>query len=293
MKKAFSLSEVLLTILIIGVVTVMVIPTVITETRNLEFTAAHKRMITSIGEALRVITVEGDIKAAEDAEDFVENYLSTQLKIAHTCSNDNLRNCGIETDENKIYDVFEQRMTMPTVTSELFTARTTYLDKTTTSYGFMMSNGYAVNLFYNPNCVSDNGSSGQNVLDNVCVNIIFDINGLEGPNQVGKDIGTLTLLYPGIESKTVVVRKAYKTFRNVTFDNVASKCKEKYKDSVVPNRYEAASVAFNRKLFGSIGDGYLCTSSRTTDGKKWTVYLENGTIQQTTGAGGTALCIEK
>ena len=185
-KKGFTLAEVLITIGIIGVVAAMTLPTVINETRDKEYAAARKKALATIGEAVRLITIQGDIRYAENAGDFVENYLKKQLQIVKTCSNSNLRDCGIETEPNKMVSLAEKKMTMPTTINDLAPGMSNGLatDPASTSYGFVMSNGYSVNLFYNPSCLSDNKDANHWGQDRVCVNAIYDMNGLGQPNEV-------------------------------------------------------------------------------------------------------------
>lgn len=44
-----------------------------------EYAAARKKALASIGEAVRIITIHGDVQSAKNAEDFVENYLKKHL----------------------------------------------------------------------------------------------------------------------------------------------------------------------------------------------------------------------
>ena len=114
---AFSLAEVLIVLAIIGIVSVLTIPIVSKDIKDKQYAAARAKMLQTVGEASRQIAVNGEMRDAVDAKDFVENYLKKNLKILKTCNNEKLRECGIETRENKIFNNNEYPMTMPIKTS--------------------------------------------------------------------------------------------------------------------------------------------------------------------------------
>ncbi|MFR1672431.1 MAG: type II secretion system protein, partial [Candidatus Gastranaerophilaceae bacterium] len=183
-KAAFTLSEVLITLGIIGVVAALTMPSLINNANDRKYRGARQKALATIGEAVRNITVTEGIGNATNAEDFVENHLRKQIQIVKTCKNNDLRSCGIETNSNAITTLSEpkKKMTMPKKIGDLATgiSNGSATDETSTSYGFVMSNGYSVNLFYHPNCMNDSNIThfGQ---DRVCVNAVYDMNGLARP----------------------------------------------------------------------------------------------------------------
>ena len=255
MKKifGFTLAEVLITLGIVGVVAALILPPVINDIKDREYATARKRMLSTLGEAVRRQAIQGDLKDAVDAQDYVENILKKQLKIIKTCDNAHLRECGIETGENKIFNQSEQKTTMPTKISDLAIGiaqnGVTLKGKgDMTSYGLVMQNGYSVNLFYNPNCMSDRGTEYY-AQDSVCVNAIYDINGLSKPNQAGKDIGFVTILFPN-EEATIVAPDIYKADTSGYFNQLSSKCKAIGKEYAPPTRNELNAMYFNSNLYG-------------------------------------------
>lgn len=286
LKKGFTLAEALLTIGIIGVVAAMTLPTVINETRDKEYAAARKKALATIGEAVRLITIQGDIRYAENAQDFVENYLKKQLQIVKTCDNNNLRDCGIETEPNKMVSLAEQKMTMPKTINELAPGMSNGLaiDTASTSYGFVMSNGYAVNLFYNPSCLSDNKEDhwGQ---DRVCVNAIYDMNGLAQPNEVGKDIGFVTILYPDVRTIAVAPDVYKRDAAGATFHNAGASCTKQNKEHTLPNRDELLAMYYNANLLGITSGSYWSASQASAElgwhqlfdtGARGSIYKDGG-----------------
>ena len=225
----------------------MTLPAVINETRDKEYSAARKKALATIGEAVRIITVHGEISSGKDAEDFVEHYLKKQLSIAKTCSNNDLQACGIPAEITSLSD---RKMTMPTRINDLspYMSIGYTIDTASKSYGFLMSNGYSVNLFYNPKCLSDNKVGGHYVQEMVCVNAIYDMNGLRKPNTVGKDIGFVTILYPDESSIAVAPDVVKQDAAPAKFDNAAASCTTQNKEYTLPNRDELLAMYYNGYL---------------------------------------------
>ena len=276
-RRAFTLAEVLLTIGIIGVVAALTLPTIINETRDKEYAVARKKALASIGEAVRIISIHGDVQSAKNAEDFVENYLKKHLQIAKTCGNNSLRDCGIETGANKIISLAGKKMTMPVKISELAAGMSSgdAIDPSSTSYGFVMGNGYAVNLFYNPSCMSDNKDANHWGQDRVCVNAIYDMNGLKGPNKVGKDIGFVTIMYPDVRTTAVAPDVHKRNTQNASFYNAGASCAALDKEYTLPNRDELLAMYFNGNLLG-ITSGYYWSASEASAELGWYQYFYNG-----------------
>ena len=272
------MSEVLITLGIIGIVAALTMPSLINNANDRKYRGARQKALATIGEAVRNITVTEGIGNATNAEDFVENHLRKQIQIVKTCKNNDLRSCGIETNSNAITTLTEPktRLTMPTKIGDLANGLSSgpKTDGNSTSYGLVMSNGYSVNLFYNPNCLPDSNDNhwGQ---DRVCVNAIYDMNGLARPNEMGKDIGFVTIIYPD-EKVVAYAPEVYKqNATGSTFDRVAGNCSAQGKDLSVPNRDELLSMYYNMNLLGVPG-GLYWSSSDAADGKGWLQYFASG-----------------
>ena len=259
-------------------VAALTLPTIINETRDKEYAVARKKALASIGEAVRIISIHGDVQSAKNAEDFVENYLKKHLQIAKTCGNNSLRDCGIETGANKIISLAGKKMTMPVKISELAAGMSSgdAIDPSSTSYGFVMGNGYAVNLFYNPSCMSDNKDANHWGQDRVCVNAIYDMNGLKGPNKVGKDIGFVTIMYPDVRTTAVAPDVHKRNTQNASFYNAGASCAALDKEYTLPNRDELLAMYFNGNLLG-ITSGYYWSASEASAELGWYQSFYNGT----------------
>lgn len=277
-KAGFTLAELLITLGIIGVVATLILPRVFDFIEEQQFDTTRKVVLKNFGEAVRLISLNSDIRSAKDAEDFVENYLKKELKILRTCQNNNLRDCGIETNENEIFTVAESRTTMPRIINDLAPnmSNGSYIDPQAESYGFVVANGYSANLFYNRNCVGDDKNTAHYVQDRMCVNIIYDLNGLESPNQVGKDIGFVTIFYPGIEMRAVGPVVYNNNTNGATYHTVSSLCSNINKKLKGPDKEEAQAIYINNfALGGSITGSYITTTSADVD-NAWTISASSG-----------------
>ena len=277
-KAAFTLSEVLITLGIIGIVAALTMPSLINNANDRKYRGARQKALATIGGAVRNITVTEGIGNAVDAEDFVENHLRKQIQIVKTCKNNDLRSCGIETNPNAITTLSEpkKKMTMPKKIGDLASSISSgeVTDVTSTSYGFVMSNGYSVNLFYNPNCLPDSNDNhwGQ---DRVCVNAIYDMNGLARPNEVGKDIGFVTVIYPDEHVVAYAPEVYKKNSGTTTFDRAAESCEAEDKDLSVPNRDELLSMYYNMDLL-EIPAGNYWSASEKAAGLAWSQHFSLG-----------------
>ena len=267
-RVAFTLAEVLITLGIIGIVAGLTMPSLINNANDRKYRGARQKALATIGEAVRNITVTEGIGNAVDSEDFVENHLRKQIQIVKTCKNNDLRFCGIETNSNAITTLTEPKtkITMPKKIRDLAKgiSNGSVIDATSTSYGFVLSNGYSVNLFYNPNCLPDSNVNhwGQ---DRVCVNAIYDMNGLARPNEVGKDIGFVTVIYPDIKVQAVAPEVYKNNAANATFDQASESCQAQDDDLSVPNRDELLSMHYNMNLLGIPAANYWSASEATAE----------------------------
>ena len=253
-------------------------PKVLNNVNERRYSAARLKALKTIGEAVRNITVTEGIDNALDAEDFVENHLKKQISITKTCKNYELRSCGIETTSNAIMTLTEPhtKISMPKKIADLTSGISNgeFIDANSTSYGFVLGNGYSINLFYNPSCVSDSNLN-HNGQDRVCVNAIYDINGLARPNEVGKDIGFVTIIYPD-EKVLAYAPNVYKqNAQNTDFNNSSQSCINLKDDLSVPNKDELLSMYYNGNLLG-ITSGPYWSASEATESQGWHQHFSHG-----------------
>lgn len=296
-KYAFTLAEVLITLAVVGVVSAMTLPVLINKINDMQYDRARQKALASIGEAGRIIAVQGNINSAIDAKDFVENYLSKQLKIAKYCGT-TLTDCGFSDTVNKMGK--SGTVSIPTTIGGL---NTNLNAKTLESYAILTGNGYSVNLYYNPACriIADAGTtrvspitSYRNFTDNVCINAIYDMNGKRGPNEVGKDIGWVTVI--GNDETAVAVAPtleltdASNTYQQ--WSNANKLCSSN--NTTLPSWQELESAIFN--LFLTNLNGAYWSSSRSNGGY-WFFETRNNWIATRNSAdfaaGQKARCIRR
>lgn len=95
----------------------------------------------------------------------------------------------------------------------------------------------------------------------ICVNAIYDMNGLSRPNQFGKDIGIITVMYPDNES-TVIVHVLYPpTVSMENFYDSPKICTEIGTDYTVPDKNELTALLFNGNYTGVTGGSWVSSSS--------------------------------
>lgn len=277
----FTLAEILIVMTIIGIIASMLLSPITKDIKNRQYEVARKKILSTLGESIRQISIQGEIKKADNTKDFVENVLKHYLKIIKNCDNDNLRNCGIETQENKILTINEIKTTMPKQISELSgdIRNTEYININSKSYGFIMADGYSINIFYNPNCRSNIKEIAHNSLDMVCVNAIYDMNGLAEPNQFGKDIGIITVMYPDYES-IAIAPLPYPTGNSIAdFNKATSVCTQLGKDYFVPDKNELTALLYNGNYTGVKAGAWGSSSSAENDSSKY--WVQNGSSRST------------
>ena len=279
-----------ITLGIIGVVAAMTMPVLINNIKYHSYDNAKRKVLNSIGEAGRLLAIEGEITGSTDAEDFVKNKLSKKLSIAKMCDAEHLTDCGLPAKFFKTDGKTE--MDMPTKMAG-GTANTMFnhgSDETKAyanknSFGFVTGNGYSVNLFYNGACEQDIKSKSameENYYyytqKHMCFFAIYDMNGKGGPNVVGKDIGLVGVYYPNEETRAVVALPADYDWSSAgrggarstrTFQQAGQACDDMFgKDYRIPDRDELSLMAMAGNLLG-ITDNFYWSGTTFGPGRAW------------------------
>ena len=262
--KGFTLAEVLITLGIIGVVAAIILSSVISNAQNKQYEAGRKRIHYNIREAVKILQTEDNFLSAPDTKDFVENYLSKKLSIAKTCEVNKMKNCGIETDSGKVKSLAGTNITL---NAEHFK----YLEQNGTVYAATLNNGNSLNIFYNPNCTNSNTKNSNGgyfyTMNTICMNVVYDLNGLAKPNQVGKDIGFVTTVYTNGDLHVVAPNVYNKRPDNTDFYHADSACKALDKDLTVPDMDELIAIGanWNKLISIEVGPG-IWSSQMVTEG---------------------------
>jgi prepilin-type N-terminal cleavage/methylation domain-containing protein len=177
-KKAFTLAEVLITLLIIGIIASITIPGLIADTQDQQYKVAWKKVYSDMDQATKRIMIDngGTIAGLCDwgENNCLRNLYLSYLNYVKSCDNgQEYGNCWVN-------------------------GGGVFLDGTSMDYfgnnaGLVLSNGASID-FYNDSkdCSFPIGS----VLK--CARIRVDVNGLKGPNKVSKDIFEILLQKNGI-----------------------------------------------------------------------------------------------
>lgn len=173
---AFTLAEILITLGIIGIVAAMTIPTLLNNTDKKDSYTALQKAISVISQVATEIRTENGNSMANLATNQIEfqKLFTPYMKTVNVCINQtDSANCYIQNTE-----------TISNLQGGAFGGVTNMFStypKVTTQDGF-------VYIFYllKPDCTNDKYQrSGNNEL---CGQIIVDINGKKLPNTVGKDL---------------------------------------------------------------------------------------------------------
>ncbi len=267
-KTGFTLAEILITLAIIGIVAAITLPSLLVNVNEKAWDAQKKALHARLAQAIGQMNTlggygtfetneEGTATVDTAAESFILDALSKVYKINNVCGPDKLSSCGIPSKITTLNGTSE--LTFPTKMSELN-------DKLlnggradgeigdmadTKAAAFETVNGESIAVFYNPLCSSDT-LSGHYAQNKMCVNFVYDLNGNEGPNQIGKDVGFITAFYN--KNPVVVAPIIYNTnytstapLYTQTQDKIDAQtiCKSAGEDLRLPDRDELASLFVN------------------------------------------------
>ena len=296
-KVAFTLGEILIAIGIIGIVAALTVPLFVSKVNEKIYESGRKEILSIIGKAAKNLAANDDLAGAGSTENFIKTRLSKQMYITKICSgypSNNFENCGFPSKfkytESENSDVLKEKRT------------STYL---LSSYGntFRMKNGYSVYMHYKSNCVDaatagtyskSNGFEYINFNNIACINALYDINGLKGPNQIGKDMGIVTVFNPGTDNITVAPMPTTTNGSSLTYYQAQDFCAQG--GYVMPNYYEATSLDMNT-YFTSRSGGYTWTSTPNPHLPEQNMIHRFGTngglSWWRSGKYGNAVCIKK
>jgi len=170
--QAFTLAEVLITLLIIGIISSIVIPALIADTQQAEFITAWKKTYSVVDQATRRVMMDNGgtlIGAIQGPTDMVNKY-SYYLNYTKKCIDDT--SCWH-------------------LANNWFWYNKSIINYSLAGYGFILNDG--TNIIY-----SHRNSDCSNTLYSgniqTCGWIFVDVNGFKGPNTIDKDIFYIYIL---------------------------------------------------------------------------------------------------
>lgn len=169
-KKGFTLAEVLITLSIIGVVAALTIPTIAKKHEKQQWIAGYKEAFSIISQATNMVASDngGDISDAWDFDSTAAMYNTFRpyLKVSKKCEDESVAG---KCFPSKAGDLNEQISDV----SPYYRG-----------YGVALTNGMTF-VFY-----SNISAYGKTAM------ITVDTNGQKGPNQTGKDIHEIYIVFP-------------------------------------------------------------------------------------------------
>ena len=193
MKKklsAFTLAEVLTTLMVIGVVAALTIPTLSQNIGDLILNRQKKVFETRLEEGLHRMAVQDKLGAKyKNTKAFIKEFKEF-FSVASVCDSNNLNKCFSEKITNSDGDEFE--------VANLKSAKDFNSQNSDASvYGVRFSDGTNMLIAYEPNC---RGYASSDIPKDAsigafakCFKYIYDVNGAKEENKVGNDMfGTLT-----------------------------------------------------------------------------------------------------
>lgn len=175
-NKAFTLAEVLVTLMIIGVIAAVTIPTLNQNIKNNQYVAGVLKADSVLSQAINRMKVEygpvGFGKAWNNKADFMDAFIK-QFNSVKTCSEADYEDCYdfkhlIGTDGKPRQDISPRHVILATD-------------------GMMYSTVWVNSRSIVPGWVSTYGMLEEDT-KNVLAKIMVDVNGEKGPNRYGRDI---------------------------------------------------------------------------------------------------------
>ena len=188
-KAAFTLAEVLITLAIIGIVAALTIPTLVQNYQTKAWNTASQVFQRKLGEALRVMNVQGTLAGYTTTEAFVDE-LSKHIKITRICENDDITTCFSDT-----VTWGDEEVDMSKVKKAKNFGQN---DWDTNTVAVQFANGVNGVIAYNPDCRQNQFSNdvitvGENGISTDCLAILYDVDGFKNPNTEGKDLKNLNV----------------------------------------------------------------------------------------------------
>ena len=188
-RAAFTLVEILVAIVILGLVAVMSIPEMVDDIRERTFSTASQVFLSHLQDAGNQMTSLDELTGYSTNEQFADAF-TRYVKTTKRCSVVNLNQCFVPTFRTAGDEII-------TTASDLKTsADLKMFNNNNTLVGFALPTGTNIIMAYDPNCtMNDADKYNMSTPKTNCMSILYDVNASTGPNKMGKDILTLNALF--------------------------------------------------------------------------------------------------
>lgn len=213
MKKAFTLSEVLITLTIIGVVAMMTIPTVNNNINDMHFKAAARKAFVVLTDAMSLtalnatsstVPVDG---SSGTAQAWFDTYLSKNLNVMKTCGSGE---SGCWQSKDFTYGLNKEKVegsVVGYIGSGALTA--------------ILNDGSSINISRNSKA-DILKYFGVQIYNESGLTLFFDVNGDKGPNILGRDI------YAAVLKDDILVP----AWSDMSLENINMNCSRRYSGGV-------------------------------------------------------------
>ncbi len=185
---AYTLAEVLITLLIIGLVSTLTIPALISKIN--EKVSENQDIVfkSKLIKGLNLAKTSGDLNNTYTSTyDFLENGLSKYLKISKICDSAHIRECfPYDSIKYEINSTTEDTALVSKLTTGAKIKLRTGNFKDTAS--FVLADGTPAIVSYDLDCEVDTDQADRDI--SPCLGGIYDINGTRNPNKFGTKVET-------------------------------------------------------------------------------------------------------
>ena len=185
-KNAFTIAELLITIVIIGLISVLIIPFFISKIQDLVRAKRIENIEQKFGKATDKMLALDGMNDYSGTADFV-NTLKKHLNIVKICANSDLESCW-PTDTVKLSDGRNWKIALTTTGNSLKMINNQENEWDDT-IGIIIADGTHMILSYNKKCDIDpfkfSTWSGSKTTSTKCIAAVYDWNGSKMPNLFG------------------------------------------------------------------------------------------------------------
>ncbi len=183
-KTAFTLAEILITLVIIGIVAVLTIPALIKNHNEKAWATARSVFEKRLEVAAKQMNTEEKLAGYDNTMDFV-NELKKYIKITRVCDNSEITKCF---NKQVIWNEDEDPIDM----SAIKNAQSFGLDWESDTVAVQFANGVNAIIAYNPNTTQDPYNNQFNATSSSMA-ILYDVSGNKNPNKNGKDVWNINV----------------------------------------------------------------------------------------------------
>ena len=254
------MAEILLSLTIIGVVAAITLPSLTGNINERTWNTQRKALYARFSQAIALMPAlngYGTLDETTDtaAETFVTAGLSKVLKINNICDSEHFKDCGLP--EKLITYSNDVISPIPNNLQDFYSD----FSLPVKAAAFETANGESILVYYNPSCVSST-PNWQRISKEMCANLLYDLNGVKGPNTMGKDMGFMSMLY-SVSSVVVAPIPTTSDVIGASYRDASNKCRN-FEDARMPNKEELASLMYNKSLLGNfalnVSDHYWSSS---------------------------------